>query len=189
MWGLGIRASTYWLSGSVWGQAHGWQSSGVPAVGSPKKPGRHCSQSSPWVLCRQLWKEKHVLRALTVRKPKCYTNEMLHTVQMPVSGWHESEWPLQSQSSQWPRYSPPPVRVYPGAQSWNRQHVIEKTNMNLKDFTLGQHIVIIALASNKSKPGRRVPGIRGGSGTVPPPGPEPSRCSSAQPPPCWCQRY
>lgn len=43
---------------------------------------------------------------------------VLHTVQMPVSGWQESEWPLHSQSSQWPRYKPPPVRVYPAAQSW-----------------------------------------------------------------------
>lgn len=41
----------------------------------------------------------------------------VHTVQMPVSGWQESECPLHSQSSQWPRYKPPPVRVYPGAQS------------------------------------------------------------------------
>lgn len=45
------NVKTNWLSGSVPGQAHGWQSSGVPAVGSPKKPSAHCSQSSPLVLC------------------------------------------------------------------------------------------------------------------------------------------
>ncbi|KAF3861173.1 hypothetical protein F7725_001428 [Dissostichus mawsoni] len=31
-------------------RAQDWQSSGVPAVGSPKNPGAHCSHSSPWVL-------------------------------------------------------------------------------------------------------------------------------------------
>lgn len=41
----------------------------------------------------------------------------LPTVQIPVSGWQESECPLHSHSSQWPRYKPPPVRVYPAAQS------------------------------------------------------------------------
>lgn len=49
-----VGGRAHWLSGSVWGQAQGWQSSGVPTVGSPKKPGAHCSHSSPWVLCRQL---------------------------------------------------------------------------------------------------------------------------------------
>lgn len=49
-----LGGGAHWLSGSVWGQAQGWQSSGVPTVGSPKKPGAHCSHSSPWVLCRQL---------------------------------------------------------------------------------------------------------------------------------------
>lgn len=44
---------------------------------------------------------------------------------MPVSGWQESECPLHSQSSQWPRYKPPPVRVYPGAQSLKRQYDLE----------------------------------------------------------------
>lgn len=44
----------------------------------------------------------------------------LPTEQMPVSGWQESECPLHSHSSQWPRYRPPPVRVYPGAQSLKR---------------------------------------------------------------------
>lgn len=39
------------------------------------------------------------------------------TEQAPLSGWQLSEWPLHSHSSQCPRYSPPPVRVYPGAQS------------------------------------------------------------------------
>lgn len=33
------------------------------------------------------------------------------TEQRPLSGWQVSEWPLHSQSSQCPRYSPPPVRV------------------------------------------------------------------------------
>lgn len=49
---------------------------------------------------------------------------VLCTVQMPVSGWQESEWPLHSQSSQWPKYRPPPVRVYPDAQSLKRQRYI-----------------------------------------------------------------
>lgn len=43
-----VRA--HWFSGSEWGQAQGWQSSGVPTVASPKNPGAHCSHSSPWVL-------------------------------------------------------------------------------------------------------------------------------------------
>jgi len=60
MWALGMCASTYWLSGSVWGQAQGWQSSGVPTPGSPKKPGAHSSQKSPCVLCRQFCNEMHI---------------------------------------------------------------------------------------------------------------------------------
>lgn len=54
------------------------------------------------------------------------------TVQMPVSGWQESEWPLHSHSSQCPRYSPPPVRVYPGAQSWKRNHHDEEKILTRK---------------------------------------------------------
>lgn len=45
------------------------------------------------------------------------------TEQAPLSGWQLSEWPLHSHSSQCPRYSPPPVRVYPGAQSCGRDSV------------------------------------------------------------------
>lgn len=52
-------------------------------------------------------------------------NPALRTVQVPVSGRQESECPLQSHSSQWPRYKPPPVRVYPGAQSLKKRDVIK----------------------------------------------------------------
>lgn len=56
------------------------------------------------------------IRGLQSREKSRAGPELL-TVQTPVSGWQVSECPLHSQSSQWPRYKPPPVRVYPGAQS------------------------------------------------------------------------
>lgn len=55
----------------------------------------------------------------------------LRTVQMPVSGWQESEWPLHSHSSQCPRYNPPPVRVYPGAQSLKRNQHFHRDEENI----------------------------------------------------------
>lgn len=59
----------------------------------------------------------------------------LPTEQMPVSGWQESEWPLHSHSSQCPRYSPPPVRVYPGAQSLKRNQHFQRDE---KDIVTGK---------------------------------------------------
>lgn len=49
-------------------------------------------------------------RVIDTQPPQLMRMEGL-TEQAPLSGWQLSEWPLHSQSSQCPRYSPPPVRV------------------------------------------------------------------------------